>query len=138
MKTLMNDAFTALSAIPELKWVDDNLGQLNQENPPVTYPCALIGIGNINQADYNSPGQVGDLILEITLVCPPSPQSEPENPQKIHAFAETVYDLIQKIDTAIYRLEGELYGPLGRIKITADTSIYPARFILSYSAVVYE
>lgn len=138
MKTLMNDAVTALSAIPELKWVDDNLGQLNQANPVLDYPCALVGIGNMNQSDYDGSGQFGDLTLEITLVCSPSAGEESVNLQKLHPVAETIYTLIQKIDAVIHQLEGEQYSPLSRIKISADTSLYPARFILSYSAVVYE
>ena len=34
-----------LNAIPELKWVDMNIGQMDGEDrPPVAFPCALVSI----------------------------------------------------------------------------------------------
>jgi len=33
-----------LAEVPALKWIDLDTGQLNQDPPPVLFPCALIGI----------------------------------------------------------------------------------------------
>lgn len=129
MKTLMNDVISALSALTELQWVDDNLGQLTQEVPNVEYPCALVGIGEAN-------GPFGDFTLEVTIACE-VPKTENGNPAKLHSLAESMYNLIQKADLAISQLEGEQYAPLTGIKITSDKNYYPARFILSYTTVVY-
>lgn len=137
MKTLMNDAFMALSAIPELQWVDDNLGQFNEETTTVEYPCALVGIGNIDQTAYNGSGQYGDITLEITVAFA-KPTTTNNFPSKVHPLAADIYDLIRKIDKAILLLEGEDYGPLTRTKITTDTRYFPVRYILSYSTVLYE
>lgn len=129
MKTLMNDVISALSALPELHWVDDNLGQLNQEQPAVEYPCALVGIGEAN-------GPYGDFTLEITIACE-APATGNIPPAKIHSLAEEMYNLIQKADLAIRQLEGEQYAPLTGIKITSNKSHFPAHFVLSYTTVVY-
>lgn len=137
MKTLIHDAITAIATIPELKWVDDNLGQLDEENPPVEYPCALVGIGNSRPTDYQTNPQYGDLTLEVTIVCP-SPQSTANPPEKIHPYAGMIYEIIQKTDHLLRQMEGESYSPLNRIGIRADTSRLPARFILSYSVLLYE
>ena len=137
MKTLIHDAITAIATIPELEWVDDNLGQLNQENPPVKFPCALVGLGNSQPADYNNNPQYGDLTLEITLAYQ-SPLDTTNTPGKIHPFAETIYTTIQKIDRLLRQLEGEHYSPLSRIGIKADSSWFPTKFTLIYSVMLYE
>lgn len=138
MEALMNDVMTALSAIEELKWIDDDLGQLTQPDPAVNFPCALIGIGNVDRQDYGANGQFGDFILDITLGLRAHLPEATETPQKIHPYATELYRLIHKIDNALYALEGEAYGPLTRIRITADRNRYPATFTLSYSTVLYQ
>ncbi len=42
-----------LKAVPELRWIDMDQGQLEQDRPPVAYPCALI---NIDYDDVDDKG----------------------------------------------------------------------------------
>jgi len=51
-KTLYLAIVTQLKAeVPELRWIDVDEGQLNDENPSVAYPCALIDIDYPNCSD---------------------------------------------------------------------------------------
>lgn len=135
MKTVINDAISALSAIPELEWVDDNLGQLSHGQTMVNFPCALVRIESIDQTNFSGGGLLGEATLEITLACNPVIANPPE---KIHSVAESLYDLIRKIDQALQSLDGDVYGPVSRVKISSDLTAFPAKFILLYSTVLYE
>lgn len=44
MEQLYEKLLELLGTIPELKWIDLDVGQLQEEKPPVIYPCALIEI----------------------------------------------------------------------------------------------
>lgn len=44
MKTLYETILTELNKIPALKWKDLEAGQLQEEQPPIAYPCALIDV----------------------------------------------------------------------------------------------
>ena len=45
--------------VPELKWIDLNIGQMMMENPPVDYPCALIDVPRTEYSDASAGMQVG-------------------------------------------------------------------------------
>lgn len=62
----MKEVFTAISdkinlSVPAIRWVDFDMGQLNEAPPPVSWPCALI--------DYsaNTVEQGSDLSVQETL-----------------------------------------------------------------------
>ncbi len=40
------------SEVPELQWIDQELGQLEAEYPPVDFPCALIDTDEFNFEDW--------------------------------------------------------------------------------------
>lgn len=44
MKQLFKDVQDALDAMPQIKWVDKDKGQMNFENPPVLFPAALVSL----------------------------------------------------------------------------------------------
>lgn len=67
MEKLYETLLTLLSAIPELKWVDLNVGQLTEENPPVAYPCALIDIDMPQCDDIEETIQQAKAAFKITL-----------------------------------------------------------------------
>lgn len=44
-KLTFQELQTALTGVAGIRYVDFDLGQLEQEAPPVSFPCALIGLG---------------------------------------------------------------------------------------------
>lgn len=67
MEALYQQLLTLLSDIPELKWIDLNVGQLTEENPPVAFPCALIDIEMPQCTDIETTMQQVAGTFKITL-----------------------------------------------------------------------
>jgi len=69
MDIIFNDILTLLSAIPELKWIDYNDGQLDlpDESYPVLMPCALIDVTNIDWQGASRGAQTGEATITITV-----------------------------------------------------------------------
>ena len=67
METLYEQLITLLKEIPALKWHDLNVGQLDQEKPPVAFPCALIDIKVPKRDDIDTKNQQVSAVFSITL-----------------------------------------------------------------------
>ena len=52
MKDLLKAIFTQLNTISSIKWIDEDFGQIDQYEgkPPVTFPCALVTINQVNDS----------------------------------------------------------------------------------------
>jgi hypothetical protein len=58
MKTILQNIQNQLAQISELKYIDEDHGQLSMFQPPVKFPCCLIDITSIN---YRNQGIVREL-----------------------------------------------------------------------------
>ena len=115
MKNIFLSIQKKLSEIPELKHIDKNWGQLQYEQPPVKFPCALLDIANV---DYN---QLGNLaqdaggIVEITIANLRLTNSSGKAPRKEEAYA--VFDIIEKIHQLLHGWTDETFVPLIRVNL---------------------
>lgn len=69
MKKLYLKLTELLSEIPELKYIDLNFGQLQEEKPPLAYPAVLINLSCQTADDAQDYFQVMQGNFEITLIC---------------------------------------------------------------------
>lgn len=67
MEDLYNKIVELLQEIPELKWIDLDVGQLNEPTPSVTYPCALIEIDMPKTDDIQENTQQVSARFKITI-----------------------------------------------------------------------
>jgi hypothetical protein len=49
----------------KIRWIDFDLGQLEQETPPIAFPCVLIGLGS--SPIVSNSGRVDQVSLQITI-----------------------------------------------------------------------
>lgn len=108
MKQILQNIQEKLSEVSELKYIDEDWGQLDyyNPNPPVKFPCCLIDIQNI---DFSNIGQdfaqkprqrqkgvfslkisLADLKLTNTSLL--SPKNQKENAWKIYEMAQKVHE----------------------------------------------
>ncbi len=64
-KTTFKEITAKILEVPALRWVDFDLGQLEQEAPPVSYPCLLVGLGQ--SPVFQQLGSVEQVQLSITV-----------------------------------------------------------------------
>lgn len=67
MELLYEQLLQLLSNVPELKWIDLDVGQLQEEQPPVLYPCALIEIIVDKTEDIQNHTQQASGRFKLTL-----------------------------------------------------------------------
>lgn len=55
------------AAVPALKYIDKNWGQLNYDQPPVQWPCALVDIESVNYSQMGKGYQKAEADIVITV-----------------------------------------------------------------------
>jgi hypothetical protein len=87
-------------SVPELLYIDKDWGQLNYEQPPVKFPCALIDVSNADYTQFSaSKLQRAKVIIEITVVNRNLVPSSAASPRK--TGSHIIFDVIGKIHDAL-------------------------------------
>lgn len=96
MKTLYLKLIELLSEISELKYIDLNCGQLQEEKPPIAYPAVLINL-NSNSTDIDGLFQMYTGTIELTIVCKILSESNSNAPQDVRERSLNYLELSEKI-----------------------------------------
>jgi hypothetical protein len=96
MKTLYLKLTELLSEIPELKYIDLNCGQLQEEKPPIAYPAVLINL-NANSTDIDGLFQLYTGTIELTIVCKILSESNNNAPENVRERSLKYLELSEKI-----------------------------------------
>ena len=109
MEEILETVMQKLAQIPELRWIDLNVGQMSVQNPPVDYPCALVDITAIDHttADTLAPGHLRE--------------------QAFEHFA-----IVRKIYATLQNLSGENFTGLTRVRTTRNKNYYPRALTLTF------
>jgi len=67
MNELLQALQTLLAGVEALKYIDADWGQLNLEQPPVKYPCAVIGIESAEYGNMGNHAQQGAVRFSVTI-----------------------------------------------------------------------
>ena len=138
MKKLISDILTRLSGITQLKYIDQDWGQLDYYSPnqPVKWPCAIVEILQVpwvNQGTHLQDGlanvsvRVADMRLSNTNVKAPSNQT---------SAAGSIFDLMDSVHKKLHGWTADsANGPMTRIltrRVNRDDGI--REFEMIYSA----
>ncbi|MCZ2084147.1 MAG: hypothetical protein LC112_07715 [Flavobacteriales bacterium] len=96
MKTLYLKLIELLSQIPEIKYIDLNYGQLQEEKPPLVYPAVLINM-NASSDDVDGFFQIYTANIELTIICKMLGESNQKAPELIRFQALHYLDISEKI-----------------------------------------
>jgi len=89
------------SKVSELKWIDVDEGQLSDENPPVSYPCALIDIDYPNCTDESEYIQLCTARVTIRYAFKPTGQASSASPTLIQQKSLERWDVLTKTFAAL-------------------------------------
>lgn len=96
MKALYLKLIELLSEIPEIKYVDLNCGQLQEEKPSISYPAVLINM-NSNSDDIDKLFQINTGNIELTIVCKMLSESNGNAPENVRERALAYLDITERI-----------------------------------------
>ncbi len=111
MKTILKNIQEKLSEVTELKYIDENWGQLDYYSPnmPVKWPCCLIDINDVNFTNQGidrtkepNNRQIGKATIRLTLANLKLSNTSMQAPQTQKNQAWLIWDLAQKIHEKLH------------------------------------
>lgn len=110
--------------VPELKWIDLDLGQIDEpsERPPVRLPCALIGIDIPRVRDITDRHQDCEATIVVRLAFDKPGRTGAQTDDQIRAESLRVYDVIAEVYSALQGFETPDFYPLTRTRQNKENS----------------
>lgn len=111
MKLILKNIQTKLSEVSELKYIDEDWGQLDyySAHPPTQFPLALIEIGSVNYSNIgvqrqSSPQnrQIAQATLVITIANLKLTNTSLKAPVNQQSLAWSIYDILESIHEKIH------------------------------------
>jgi len=102
MDTILLNVMERLEAITELQYVSEDWGQLNFEQPPVNWPCALVDFGEVKYTQAGRNTQQADAILNITIADIRFDGLNTRLPEKNRQRIGEVFRIIEKVNNTIH------------------------------------
>lgn len=121
------------AAVPELKMIDFDLGQLTQETlPPLNYPAALVRIDVNDLEDLSQRKQNGPGMITVTLVFRTFERTSSIVTDANRAVGLAHLDILEKTKWALHGLSGSTFTPLSHRAYTSadrpELRAYPLPF----------
>lgn len=117
MKEVFNDIMEALDTIPGLRYTGEDWGQLNFEQPPVDFPCALIDLESARFSSTGRNAQLVEAIVNITVADLRYNEITPGLPDRERGKAFEIFDLINDVNKKLHGHGGETYSRLCRVSL---------------------
>lgn len=133
MENLLNAVLGRISdKVPEIDFVDIDLGQLQLPDPPVGFPCGLVDIAEETYSSNSLGQQMVDTVVNVTLgfrvYGPTNTKADPED----RARSMEHYAIIRKVSDTLHGFDGPGFSPLSRAKLIRRAATYPRHFTLSF------
>lgn len=133
MKEVFNDIQYALKFIPGLRYIGEDWGQLNFEQPPVDFPCVLIDLGSALFSSAGRNTQQVEATVSITIADLRFNGITPNLPDREKEKAFEIFDLIDKVNKQLHGHGGETYSRLCRVSLKKMLREDAVReFVISY------
>ena len=116
MKQIFLTIQNKLAEITNLRYIDKDWGQLQYEQPPVQWPCALIDVTNVDYTQQGRGAQLGNALICITVGNVNPVPSSANAPSRADSYA--TIDLLDEIHQKLQLLsDGSTFQPLMRTNL---------------------
>ena len=139
MDLLFNSISTKLKAeVPELRWIDWDFAQVDQQAPPVSWPCCLIDFPNITYSDRGELAQMGETIVSLRFGFKVYERATSKTPQQYKDQALEHLQILNKAQAALQGYEDEHFSALTRTSMSRQNLRKWRIYTLQYSTVIYD
>lgn len=121
MKTLYLKLIELLSEIPELKYIDLNFGQLQEEKPPLIYPAVLINIDASVTDDVQDVFQIMTGNFELTLCVKILNESNVASPVEVREKALEYFEISETIYKKLQGFQDSYFESFSRRTVRDQT-----------------
>ena len=112
LKDLLQELIETLSGIKELRYVATDWGQLDYEQPPVQWPCALIDIPGLQCSGLSGASLMNEGTVTIQLVNQPPQRTSARAPKAQQDANMVLFGLIDRIYELLHGVDSERHTPL--------------------------
>ncbi len=133
MDTILLNVIERLERIEELRYVEEDWGQLNFEQPPVAWPCALVDLGECKYTQNGRRSQTAEAILNISIADIRFDGLNTRLPEKNRERIGELFRIIEKVNSLLHGYETSYHGRFQRVslkKIEREDAI--REFLVSY------
>lgn len=117
MKTVFKNFIERLAEVPELRFVGEDWGQLYIDHPPVSFPCALIDLGEINYIQQGRNVQQAEAILNVTVADIFIDGMMAGTPEEVAESECSIYTVIEKVHARLQGYGTEKHSRLMRVSV---------------------
>ncbi len=112
MKQVFLDVTAQLDTAPELKWVDEDKGQMNFERPPVLFPCALVDIQITNAEKMGGKLLRCDALVTVRMGFDFTGNTSTKTPAAAREKSIAFYDVLESVKKLLNGWSGGSFNPL--------------------------
>ncbi len=136
MKAIYLACQAALAAkVPAIRWVDFDMGQLDQPTPPVSYPCVLIDFNSAQAVPTGENFSAEELTVEIAVAFQLRERTSSKTPTQYKDEALSHLDTLDLVRTSLEGLSGSYFAGMTYSSFTRDKRldlrVYRLRFTCS-------
>jgi len=132
MKQLLEAVMAKLEwDVPQLQWIDMNAGQMNHNDPPVQFPCALVDFSRIEYRNLTESIQTCELFMEVELHVEPVNPSATPTPVSVASLEH--YEVAESVYKALQGVAFDSFSPLSCIETVREKGEHARYVILRFS-----
>ena len=117
MKTLFKAITAQLKTVTELKWIDEDKGQMNFTKPPVLFPAALVTISYPSIQNLNNTKQRVSANITVKLCFDYGGNTNIETPEIARDQSLGYYDIMEAVHEALQGFTTGEFNELKRVNV---------------------
>lgn len=115
MKTVIQEIQKRLSGCEKLRYIAENWGQLELDNPPLLFPCVLVDISEVSYTQNLFRTQQGVATLTIDLANRTGQNVSHKTPQPLQESYYEFYDIMDAVSSLLHGYTPTGTSPLQRV-----------------------
>lgn len=138
MKELFEHIVTRIKTVAAVNWVDFDLGQLEQQEPPVAFPCALVSFTNAQYELLAGLDQQAPVTIRVRCAFRVFERTHSQRQQSFRDVGLAHLDTLQAIHLALHGSEADGFSMLIRINFTTEPRADLRVYELTYRTLLYD
>lgn len=136
MKALFLHISDTLAGI--VRWIDFDLGQLDQETPPISYPAVLVAFDAPQFLNLSAGAQQADTIITLRIAFKVWERTHSKAQESFREVGLAHLDTLASIHAALSGSNADTFSPLVRISMTNEQRADLRVYTLQYSTMLYD